>query len=111
MVISCFHSFLVQVSSSGYTITHQKSISKASLISFGEVICQLRNASMKIDGDARVSSGVPIDAYVIDVSNDGFVYSRTRLPYLIYDSKCIECNGTTASCRTRVSVVCSIMSL
>ena len=59
---------------------------------------------MVLDGNPSRSSGEPVGAFYITVSNDGNQFSENEGLVIIYDSKCLECtkNGTR-TCNTKVA--------
>ena len=80
-----------QVHASGHSPTSEQNLHRVNLISFSEVLCTTSSLS---------SSHA---AYSIDVTNDGSIFSSTGLPYVIYDSKCMNCSHGSSS-----PTVCSI---
>ena len=74
------------------------------LLSFREISCFLQKIPVFLDGNPSTSSGKPVGAFYITVSNDGNQISGTEGFVIIYDSKCLECtrNGTR-TCNTKVT--------
>eukprot|EP00794_Sanderia_malayensis_P012364 gene12364-13634_t len=75
-----------------------KIVGPAFLLSFAEVLCELKGHAVKIKGDAKNSTGVAFAGYAVDVSNDGKTFSRQSALYHVYDSKCITCTPYTGTC-------------
>ena len=87
----------------GYELTDDRRKHKATLLSFKEVVCNIGSHTV---GANQPSGRHPKDGYLIHVTNDGKIFSKAQPTYIIYDSKCMECNRTTSSCRQKV-VICS----
>ena len=75
------------------------------------MICDLKNHQVTLGGDPRKSRSRPHDGYLIEVSNDGKIYSKEKMSYVIYDSKCMECNGSSAICSLKVRTIHSFSSM
>ena len=58
-----------------------------------------------MNGDAKTSIGIPYDGYLLEISNDRMIYSKAKIPYVIFDSKCMECNGSIVTCSVKVCLV------
>ena len=81
-------------------MTHDRRLHKASLLSFKEIFC---NIGSHVQGLNQPSYKDSTNGYTIQVTNDGTIFSKAIIPYIIYDSKCMECNVTTLSCKPKVS--------
>ena len=79
---------------------HSSRLHKASLLSFKEVFC---NIGAHVDGLNQPSYKDATNAYNVEVANDGKIFSSVLTPYIIYDSRCMECNATIPSCKPKVS--------
>ena len=82
-----------------YTKTAEKRNHKASLLSFKEIACDIGSHSVTTD---KRTDRFPSDGYMIEVTNDGVTFSKTQAIYVIYDLKCMECNGKDSSCKQKV---------
>ena len=60
-----------------------QSLHRFELLSLAEIVCNFSHPS---------SSHA---AYLIDVTNDGFIFSENRIPYVIYDSICMNCSSSS----------------
>ena len=85
-------------------MTHDRRLHKASLLSFKEVFC---NIGGHVNGLNQPSYKDSTNAYIVEVTNDGKLFSSALTSYIIYDSKCMECNTTIPSCKPKVSCVIS----
>ena len=65
----------------------------AELLSFGEIRCNFKS-----------NRGAALAAYYITASNDKKVFSKQQMTYIVYDSKCIVCDGTELACSLKVSM-------
>ena len=78
----------------------------AVLISFSEVLCNISSLSLQVGGSGSKtgskSDKTAYSGYLIGVTNDGINFAMKMLPFLAYDTKCIECNATSGSCNTKV---------
>ena len=79
----------------------------ATLVSFSEVLCNISGLSLQNSGSGgkagSKASKAAFSGYSIEVTNDGINFAKKTLPFLAYDTKCIECNATSGSCKTKVS--------
>ena len=66
------------------------------LLSFAEIMCEMKTNPVKPSGDPRFGKGIPFAGFMVAVSNDRIHYSKQSHLYRIFDSKCIKCspNGT-----------------
>ena len=92
----------IQISMNPYETTSIRNSSEASLLSYGELICDLKKHQVIPNGDPRKSRSGPHDGYMIEVSTNGKIYSKEKMLYVIYDSKCMDCNGSSAICSLKV---------
>ena len=81
-------------------MTNLRRMCNASLLSFKEIACDIGNHSVATNQSDRS----PSDGYMIEVTNDGLSFSQAQAVYLIYDSTCMECNGTDPACKQKVSI-------
>ena len=65
----------------------------AELLSFGEIRCNFKS-----------NRGAALAAYYITASNDKKVFSKQQMTYIVYDSKCIVCDGKGLVCSLKVSI-------
>ena len=65
-------------------------------------MCNLKSHPVVFNGDVRKSKSIPFAGTLLEISNDGKIYSRKKILYVIYDSKCIACDGKTAVCSLKV---------
>eukprot|EP00795_Rhopilema_esculentum_P011219 gene11219-21402_t len=74
--------------------TDKQIFTKATLLSFGEMTCDMVDNPVK--SYTSSINGTPYVRFKIEVSNDGIIFSKQSHNYTIYDSKCINCtnNGT-----------------
>lgn len=53
---------------------------------------------VEINGNPATSYGKPTGGFLITVSNDGVNFTENSALFLVYDSKCMECNRDYKSC-------------
>ena len=80
-------------------MTNERRKYKATLVSFKEILC---NIGSHAAGTNHHSDRYPHDGYIIEVTNDGGIFSKAHATYLIYDSKCMECDGKNPACKQKV---------
>ena len=80
-------------------MTNDKRKHKANLLSLKEIVCDIGSHTV---GANQPSGRHPNDGYMIQVTNDGSIFSKAQATYIIYDSKCMQCNGKTSSCNKKV---------
>ncbi|XP_065651900.1 von Willebrand factor D and EGF domain-containing protein isoform X6 [Hydra vulgaris] len=68
------------------------------LLSFAEISCLLPKAPVNIRYSS-IQPGKPVGGYLISVSNNNLNFSVNETLFLVYDSKCMECNITDATCK------------
>ena len=80
---------------SGHVQTSDESLHHFEVLSLAEIMCSLLLPSLSHA------------AYIVDVTNDGSIFSENRIPYVIYDSTCMNCSSnsifSTAVCIIKVS--------
>ena len=94
--------FAPQVNPSGHTLTSEKVLHQFQILSFAEVMCTFSFPSSSYA------------AYVIDLTNDGSIFSANRIPYVIYDSKCLNCSSSLSTppvCSIQVRIETSFLGL
>ena len=92
-------SFFLQISQEKSILTDDKRKYKAELLSFKEILCDIGSHAV---GTNQLSDRYPNDGYVIEVTNDGGIFSKADASYIIYDSKCMKCDGKYPSCKQKV---------
>ena len=68
------------------------------LLTRSQVVIELPDPPIKIDGDVRGEAGKAMGGFSIALSNDRVKYSNDEVLFLAFDGKCIEC--TKAGKRT-----------
>ena len=96
---SVFISF--QVSAGGNQSTDEKT-GRSYLLSFQEVLCDLGQHSVSSVGDPYSNRSFTHAIYELQISNDQRTFSKKKVPYIIYDSKCMECNINSLKCSQKV---------
>ena len=102
LILDSHHKPTLQVSSKPYEKTDDVTVSRADLLSYGEIMCNLKSNPVVVNGDLRKSRSIPFAGTLLEISNDRKIYSKKKIPYVIYDSKCIACDGNTAVCSLKV---------
>jgi len=93
----------LQISDSeGYKATSDVTIGSAYLLSFAEVVCRVTHSVYKSE-DGHAVSAKPYQGSLLEISNDKILYSKERLPYLIFDSKCIICSIKSKQCKLKTN--------
>ena len=80
-----------------------ESIHRSYMLSFLEVVCDLKQHTVSTIGNPFNSRSFGYAMYEIQISNNRKVFSKEKAPYIIYDSKCMECNSKTFTCSQKVS--------
>lgn len=88
----------VIVSDKPYIETTRQTNHVAQLLSYGEIICLLPHVPVKINGNPGKSLGQPAGGFLIEVSNDGQMFSKKKSLFLVYDSKCMNCSQDYRRC-------------
>ena len=83
-------------------MTSEKTTHKATLISFKEIICDISSKSVKAFNYGGKDDPATHSGYIIELTNDGMEYSKASDPYVIFDSKCMICDGKSATCTQKV---------
>ncbi|XP_065651901.1 von Willebrand factor D and EGF domain-containing protein-like isoform X1 [Hydra vulgaris] len=68
------------------------------LLSFAEISCLLPKAPVNVKYSS-IQPGKPVGGYLISVSNNNLNFSDKESLFLVYDSKCMECNITDTTCK------------
>ena len=76
---------------SGVTEKNNIIYEDAFLLTISEVVIELPDPPIKIDGDIRGEAGKPWGGFSIALSNDRVKYSNNEVSFLTYDGKCAEC--------------------
>eukprot|EP00795_Rhopilema_esculentum_P011235 gene11235-21422_t len=71
--------------------TNKQFFTKATLLSFGEMTCDMVDNPVK--SYTSSINGSPYVRFRVEVSNDGRIFSKQSHNYTIYDSKCINCTN------------------
>ncbi|XP_057308788.1 von Willebrand factor D and EGF domain-containing protein-like isoform X2 [Hydractinia symbiolongicarpus] len=95
--LSC-HITEVIISDKPYVITKRNSTTGGQLLSFGEISCFMPQTPVEINGNPATSYGKPTGGFLIKVSNNGVNFTENSALFLVYDSKCMECNKNYESC-------------
>ena len=91
-----------QVSSLGSIVTNENLLLPGKLVSQNEVLCQFEKLPVQLEGDPVKGKGTSYIGYLIEVTNDGVIFSKDNVTYLMYDSKCIECDAKMKMCKVKV---------
>ena len=86
----------------------EQKLNSAYLLSYLEVICDLRKIPVLTSGNPRQQKSEPFAIYQLQVSNDKTVFSKKSVSYVVYDSKCIVCDLKNFNCTLKVSKLCDI---
>ena len=86
--------YIFQISEEGITKTNNTIHDDAFLLTISEVVIELPDPPVKIDGDIRGEAGKAMGGFSIVLSNDRVKYSNDEALFLTYDGKCIECTKT-----------------
>ncbi|XP_065651893.1 von Willebrand factor D and EGF domain-containing protein isoform X3 [Hydra vulgaris] len=73
-------------------------INKGQLLSFAEISCHLPKVPVSIKYSS-IQPGKFAGGYAISVSNDNQNFSDNEVFFLVYDSKCMECNTKDIICK------------
>ncbi|XP_057305119.1 uncharacterized protein LOC130642063 [Hydractinia symbiolongicarpus] len=76
---------------------------EAVVVSFAEVFCTLPSPPLILVGDPSKNTGRSSNEFRVQLSNDGTHFSTKKKTFVVYDSKCIECNATSAACQLKRS--------
>ena len=93
--------YLLQIENDGKQ-SKSSNTYRSFLLSFLEVLCDLEQHPIVTSGDPYHNRSISYVIYELQISNDRKAFSTKKLPYIIYDSKCMECNVTSLSCTQRV---------
>lgn len=80
----------------------------AYLLTFSELICELPEPPVKIDGDVDGASGRPIGGFSISMSNDGLNYSKKEKLFVIFDGKCMNCTRDGSGNCNQITNTCLV---
>eukprot|EP00112_Aurelia_sp_Birch-Aquarium-sp1_P021689 Seg590.10_Seg590.9 transcript_id=Seg590.10_Seg590.9/GoldUCD/mRNA.D3Y31 product="von Willebrand factor D and EGF domain-containing protein" protein_id=Seg590.10_Seg590.9/GoldUCD/D3Y31 len=95
----------IEIEPFGNTTTGVQHIGNASMISFAEIICQLRPHRVRSFGDSEQSKGDAYTGHRIAVTNDGNIFSERSLLYRVYDSNCVDCQNGTCKIKNNTCLV------
>ena len=76
------------------------------LLTLSEVIIELPDPPIRIDGDIRGEAGKPMGGFSIAISNDRMKYSSSEVLFITFDGKCIECRTIrNTTCHQKVNIL------
>ena len=76
----------------GFTKTNDVEYSDAYLLSISELVVEIPDNDLKISGDIDGAPGKPMGGFSVAMSNDGVKYSTNESLFIVYDSKCLQCD-------------------
>ena len=99
----CVLIFIFLQVSTGEKQSTGESISRSYLLSFLEVLCDLGQHPVHTIGDPFKNRSFTHAIYQLQISNDKKVFSKKKVSYIIYNSKCMNCNLKAMICSQKVS--------
>lgn len=79
----------------------EATVQTSELLSFAELSCDLPNVPVDIVFSST-QRGTPVGGFDIRLSNNGENFSNDSSQFVVYDSKCLQCNATTKDCQWKV---------
>ena len=77
-------------------------INRSKMLSFAELSCEIPTQQLPmVNIDFSPSQGRPIGGVAIQLSNDGVNFTRKSSNFVVFDSKCVQCNNET-NCEWKV---------
>ncbi|XP_066930014.1 von Willebrand factor D and EGF domain-containing protein-like isoform X3 [Clytia hemisphaerica] len=76
----------------------EATIQSSELLSFAELSCDLPDVPVDIVFSST-QKGIPVGGFDIRLSNNGENFSNESSQFVVYDSKCLQCNATTKDCQ------------
>ncbi|XP_066927181.1 von Willebrand factor D and EGF domain-containing protein-like [Clytia hemisphaerica] len=97
-----------ELTDTGYIKTNDIDYHDAYLLSISELVVEIPENDLKISGDIDGSPGKPMGGFSIAMSNDGVKYSTNESIFIVYDSKCLQCNANNIPICVRKNDSCNI---